>query len=184
MKTVKQIELGDPVEYEGTTWQLTRVEFDCGGPSSGQLRLFAIPAMTQYNGGRKPFDLEAAKAGAPLVTRDGRKVDDLHHFTTDHSNRPVCACIGGQPVWVSVEGKAFHDDDTLFMAPKPKRTKYANLYEVGPDLPPNVFKLFDTPEEAKSAASDALSARHRAICASTRTTIRVVATAVPVEIEE
>ena len=52
----------------------------------------------------KPFDLEKAKAGAKLVTRDGREVT---HFTYNVNNRsyPCAAKIYGLEFSFTKEGK-------------------------------------------------------------------------------
>jgi hypothetical protein len=44
----------------------------------------------------KPFDLEKALAGEPVVTRDGKKVIDLYHFKLS---------TGEFPLVVNIEGK-------------------------------------------------------------------------------
>ena len=82
----------------------------------------------------KPFDLAKAKAGAPVITSDGRKARIL---SFDLCNRyyPVAAAFsdsGGVEGVVSLtnEGKCFADRDSandLFMAPV-KREGWVNLY--------------------------------------------------------
>jgi hypothetical protein len=82
----------------------------------------------------KPFDLQKALAGEPVVTRDGRPVTDLHRFD---------AYTGRQKNWGVVSGKLLGWDDSgnygfdgvklesdLFMATK-KRTVYVNFYPNG-----------------------------------------------------
>lgn len=69
----------------------------------------------------KPFDLEAAKAGAPVVTRDGREVKQLTVFEG----------VGVQPIFAVIENTIYQFDLNgsycsphershldLFMAPK------------------------------------------------------------------
>lgn len=130
----------------------------------------------------RPFDLAAAKAGAPLVTRDGRKAHFLA-YCEQASVFKVCAIIEGQGMvgtWTD-DGRFTGDRKDqnradLFMAPKPKRTrrtKYANLYVThldGHTL--NEWRLYDT----ASYAGD--------IALTVSATTRAVALAVPVEVEE
>ena len=82
----------------------------------------------------KPFDLEQAKAGAPVITRDGRNARIL---SFDLCNRyyPMVAAFTDSDgdEWVNVhtnEGKCLMDKDSpndLFMAPV-KREGWVNLY--------------------------------------------------------
>lgn len=46
----------------------------------------------------KPFDLNAAIAGAPLVTRDGREVTEFHYYSksTEVEHYPIGAVIDGK----------------------------------------------------------------------------------------
>lgn len=79
----------------------------------------------------KPFNLEAAKAGAKLVTRDGREVSEFHHFETDSSSLDCVVVVDGKSQWVrSSSGR--HSNITeatwdLFLAPT-KRTVYLNMW--------------------------------------------------------
>lgn len=80
----------------------------------------------------KPFDLEAAKAGKPLVTRDGRKVTDFKHFETMAGNE-VCIAVfdGGEYEWYKKNGRyLLHDEhrNDLFMAPE-EVTVWVNVYK-------------------------------------------------------
>jgi hypothetical protein len=72
---------------------------------------------------RKPFDLEKALAGEPVVTGDGRKVLELKLFKSQIDNPLVCL-IEGREGLVSVRSNGLamcdHDYD-LFMAPKKKK---------------------------------------------------------------
>ena len=43
----------------------------------------------------KPFDLEAAKAGAPIVTRDGRPAKFIAHVAEVHPNHRLLVLIDG-----------------------------------------------------------------------------------------
>jgi len=79
----------------------------------------------------KPFDLEGAKRGEPLMTRDGRAVAEFHHFKTIRSVYCCTTIIDGEPVSYT-DGGQFHrnreDKSDLFMAPK-KRTVFVNIYD-------------------------------------------------------
>lgn len=84
---------------------------------------------------RRPFDLEAAKRGEPLVTRDGRSVKFVA-YVQEAQIYPVVAFIEGAPAVHSLtdDGRYWSDnhstsENDLFMAPKPKRTVWLNLYE-------------------------------------------------------
>ncbi|KVQ85528.1 hypothetical protein WK07_04320 [Burkholderia multivorans] len=123
----------------------------------------------------KPFDLEAAKRGEPLVTRDGRKVQEFHYFATRDDWR-VCAVIHGDMICCGDDGRfslyGRDDPSDLFMAPR-KRTVYVNVYATSlnnDDSPGTVAAAFDTEEGAK------LNARHDRA--------GLLAIAVPIEIEE
>lgn len=80
----------------------------------------------------KPFDLDAAKRGEPIQTRDGRLVKFIAHvpeaFATDYK---VLALLDGETHEYTEEGafisKQMQRDRDLFMAPK-KRTVWVNLY--------------------------------------------------------
>lgn len=84
----------------------------------------------------EPFDLDKAKAGEPLVTRDGRKATFVGHAPTAGEDCRVYALIDGDE-----QAEAFRDDGLywgagaldadLFMAPKPARVVFVNLYRNG-----------------------------------------------------
>lgn len=88
--------------------------------------------------GMKPFDLEKALAGEPVVTRDGRKVQQFKHFhsLTDRANRTECigAVLDGSVREWNLKGeyRSNYLEDTskydLFMAPK-QRTAWVNVYK-------------------------------------------------------
>ena len=111
----------------------------------------------------KPFDLAKAKAGAPVITRDGRKARIL---SFDICNRyyPLAAAFTNSDgdegvVSLTNEGKcfAFTDKDSpsdLFMAPV-KREGWVNIYRSAhggaQDCYPQPL-IFNTREEAIAAA--------------------------------
>jgi len=84
----------------------------------------------------KPFNLERALAGDPVVTRDGRKVDALHLCPEwiGESTR-LLAKVNGRAVYLYPAGTMFahgNDDNDLFMAPKVvKHQRWVNLYANG-----------------------------------------------------
>jgi hypothetical protein len=124
----------------------------------------------------KPFDLEAAKRGEPIVTRDGRKVIHFHHIETDTSRLCCVVQVEGQAGagWVPKNGR--YDDavdgvDDLFMAPK-MVTKYLNVYDSrahGSYDGQSSF-LFDNEEAAKDNAD--------------RNAVKVIVRAMPIQWEE
>ena len=71
-----------------------------------------------------PFDLEAAKAGAKVVTRDGRPARIVCFDLANRHDHIAAAldCGEFESVWMfTPEGRASvgRDADTLFMAPTP-----------------------------------------------------------------
>ena len=109
----------------------------------------------------KPFDLEQAKAGAPVITRDGRKARIL---SFDLCNRyyPMVAAFtdsdGDEGVdSLTNEGKCFADKDSpndLFMGPV-KREGWVNIYRSAPGGAQDCYPqplIFNTREEAIAAA--------------------------------
>lgn len=83
----------------------------------------------------KPFDLEAAKAGAPLVTRDGRPAKFIAHVAEAQPSQRLLVLIDGG-VYTKFESGKYSNSparvspNDLFMAPV-KRTVWVNLYEYG-----------------------------------------------------
>lgn len=90
----------------------------------------------------KPFDLQKALAGEPVVTRDGFSVCQLKVFTLNREGKNVCKLCGVvlipngndiidnwtiDGVW-NIGQKQSRND--LFMATK-KRTVWVNLYSSG-----------------------------------------------------
>jgi len=81
----------------------------------------------------KPFDLEAALAGEPVVTRDGRPVKIAGYNPDANENTRIIGWIGScSYVWYD-KGSYWNgatDDKDLFMAEKPKIKKegWVNIY--------------------------------------------------------
>ncbi|CAB3784583.1 hypothetical protein [Pararobbsia alpina] len=123
----------------------------------------------------KPFDLEAVKRGEPLVTRKGKAAKFIVHVPECDPAYRVIALVEGQHLTNSYYedgriGRPGDSDIDLFMAPK-KRTVYVNVYGNRNDLDSGP-KLggFDTEDLAREN--------------SIGTVFRVVAVAVPIEIED
>ena len=98
----------------------------------------------------RPFNLEAALAGAPVVTRDGREVTQLVMFDC-HDNLPVAGVLDGIIHLWSVEGKSGPYKFDLFMAPTKKTGWVARMADVC------VSGTFSTKEEAERYRPTALS---------------------------
>jgi hypothetical protein len=101
----------------------------------------------------KPFNLEAAKRGEPIITRNGGMVTEFHHFKTEGSKKPCIAIIDGMPHWFGKDGVWIDDEDSaedLFMAPK-KRTVHVQVYgkEGDSDFPGLKAYAFENAEDAK-----------------------------------
>ena len=120
----------------------------------------APPLLKTEPKSMKPFDLAKAKAGAPVITRDGRKARIL---SFDLCNRyyPLAAAFNdsyGDEGVVSLtnEGKCLADKDSandLFMAPV-KREGWVNVNKA-PDNPFGfgIGGTFATKEDADDMAS-------------------------------
>ncbi|WP_258898239.1 hypothetical protein [Burkholderia glumae] len=119
----------------------------------------------------KPFDLEAAKRGEPLVTRDGRAAHFIAYVPELGKGYQVIARIDGLLVpHTFFENGSYdchhEDNDDLFMAPR-KVTRWVNLYNA-----PTVHHLarcayhYPTEEDARRDSDSS-----------------AIAIAIPVEIE-
>jgi hypothetical protein len=68
----------------------------------------------------KPFNLEKALAGEPVVTRGGDKVTEIHNFSTRHGEMTVFAIIEGGFLTFNKNGEHYSEfvssDFDLFMA--------------------------------------------------------------------
>ena len=103
----------------------------------------------------KPFDLERALKGEPVITREGRKVSELHYFETcDDPGECVVTIIDGEMLLYYKDGNYFDDkttEDDLFMAPR-KVTKWAQIVKIKADVAISLNRtLFDSKEEARNA---------------------------------
>lgn len=97
----------------------------------------------------KPFNLEQALAGEPVVTRAGKPVTQLTKFDSNDSAMPLRGVTENKiQAWSSVglysSGESRYD---LFMATK-KRTVWVNIY------PGCCGGPFDTQEQAETMGAD------------------------------
>lgn len=118
---------------------------------------------------RRPFDLEAAKRGEPLVTRNGRSVKFVA-YVPEAKEYKVIAFLEGEdaPDTFTANGRYIAGSASdgvnvrdLVMATKPKRTVWLNFHEKD-----NTATWYTSEELAKSSAD-----------------IHAVAIAVPVRID-
>lgn len=122
----------------------------------------------------KPFNLEAAKRGEPLVSRDGRKVIHFHHIETDKSRLPCVVQYEGNlgASWMPDTGivnSGSEDPGDLFMAPKIV-TKYLNVYRSPiSSYAGNEAAVFDNKHDAEGNAD--------------RNCVKVLVRAMPIEFE-
>lgn len=84
----------------------------------------------------KEFDLNAALEGQPVITRDGRKVTEIHCFKSYDTDYPVHAIINNKVYSYTKEGEYRKNDEhylDLFMAPKIIE-KWVNVYQSGNEI--------------------------------------------------
>lgn len=123
----------------------------------------------------KPFDLQSAKAGAPIVTRDGREAKFVAHVPEANEGEKIVVLIGKSILMYSENGNYLVDCGSncdLFMKPQ-KRTVYVNIVkhyvtalQVGEEIHSHVYFNEEIAKKATEFAD------------------KVVAVAVPIEIEE
>jgi hypothetical protein len=81
----------------------------------------------------KPFNLQEALAGKPVVTRDGLPVTEIHELKTATNRHNVVAVVNGSAKSFTKNGAYFSNNPApfdLFMAVETK-TGWANVYENG-----------------------------------------------------
>ncbi len=107
---------------------------------------------TKPNMNTKPFDLEEALAGKPVVTRSGQKVTEIVSFKTEGLTYPIRAIIGNGCLGFTKEGMfdtgGSVSDMDLFMKVETK-TVWFNVY-LRPDGTVYTQFRYDTEKEAKS----------------------------------
>ena len=106
----------------------------------------------------KPFDLEAAKAGKPVCTRDGRKARIICFDTINKGNYPIIALLedkGYEAVfYYNKDGKCnVGTERDLMMLPQ-KKEGWVNVYKshnVGETIP-CMASIYPTKEKAKKSS--------------------------------
>lgn len=106
----------------------------------------------------KPFDLEAAKAGKPVCTRDGRKARIICFDTINKGNYPIIALLedkGCEAIfYYNKDGKCnVGTERDLMMLPE-KKEGWVNVYKsynVGKKTP-CIASIYPTKEEAKKSS--------------------------------
>lgn len=106
----------------------------------------------------KPFDLEAAKAGKPVCTRDGRKARIICFDTINKGNYPIIALLedkGCEAIfYYNKDGKCnVGTERDLMMLPE-KKEGWVNVYKsynVGKKIP-CMASIYPTKEEAKKSS--------------------------------
>jgi hypothetical protein len=100
----------------------------------------------------KPFDLEKALAGEPVVTRDGQKIIDIHYFKYVKTKFPLVVHIENNSSvdHYTIKGKWTEDFENeeldLFMY-EPLIEMWVNLYQSGNEI--SIGALYKTEELAK-----------------------------------
>ena len=112
----------------------------------------------------KPFDLEKALAGEPVVTREGIPATDFRYYKSEKSGFTLCALVDGIVGMFTADGYSRTDNmSDLFMATV-SRTMWGVLYRSdytgGLHLLPN---LYHTEEEARLVMKRPSNAGNRAI---------------------
>lgn len=118
---------------------------------------------------KKPFDLDAAKAGKPIVTRDGRQVKFVAHVPDAIPQNRLVTLVG-KHLYIHfddgrINGEEGRDSDSDLLMQSEETTVYVNFYEGG------TARHFSTGE----------SALHYANCAPEN--LASIAICVPVTLE-
>jgi hypothetical protein len=83
----------------------------------------------------KPFNLAEAKAGKPVITRDGKKVVEIQIFNSE-VDKPIIGLVGSKFYAFTKNGKSADDNESaidLFMGPE-KKTIWVNVHHCGNTL--------------------------------------------------
>lgn len=106
----------------------------------------------------KPFDLEAAKAGKPVCTRDGRKARIICFDTINKGNYPIIALLedkGSEAIfYYNKDGKCNVGTELDLMMFPQKKEGWVNVYKsynVGKKIP-CMASIYPTKEEAKKSS--------------------------------
>jgi hypothetical protein len=94
--------------------------------------LRSILNLTFKGNKMKPFDLEAAKAGKPLITRGGSKVQFIAVAPEAHEDTRLLVLRNGRvlPLYIDGTYDIFPTDSDVFMAPE-EITVWLNCYPAG-----------------------------------------------------
>ena len=111
----------------------------------------------------KPFDLEAAKAGKPVCTRDGRKVRIIsfdRKFLFKGVSYPIIALVEETIYGYNEKGKALIENDTpykdgLMMLPQ-KKEGWINIYTSYDGIETGI-SVYETKEIAKKGVVNSVS---------------------------
>lgn len=104
----------------------------------------------------KPFNLERALAGDPVVTRDGRPVTQLTYFRARNTTYKLIGVVDDDVESWSDRGETWSKggitNSDLFMAPK-TRTVWVNLYPSPCSAISGNFVYHESEERADISAS-------------------------------
>lgn len=109
-----------------------------------------------------PFNLQAALAGDPVITRSGQEVLRIVHFPEFQPQCRLVVLIKGEtaPCYFHEDGKFYRDNDIdldLFMAPKKVKYYFASYRPDNYSGYRPTTCLYDSEERLKLAAPDFLS---------------------------
>ena len=168
--------VGKPVEYDGDCYQgfkaadstITEVcqvcafnDISCGEAVECDKGIFFIRIkqnqedMEEKKLSLKPFDLEAAKAGKPVCTRDGRKARIIC-FDRKNNSEPIVALIDNKGYELNlnynVNGRCQGDEEScLDLMISEKHEGWVNIYNHGNNDTYVSNMIFATEELAKEA---------------------------------
>ncbi len=100
----------------------------------------------------KPFDIELAKQGNPVCTRDGRAVRILCYDFISPENNPIIVLVKINEkqegaIFCGLDGKGPSCDLDLMMAPV-KKEGWVNVYNDGLNKRRSSMTIYSTKEEA------------------------------------
>jgi hypothetical protein len=106
----------------------------------------------------KPFDLQKALAGDPVITRDGKPVTEIHHFKTWKDEFRVFGEIRGILRKFKEDGRFVLNSDSdmdLFMAETSETGFWINVfYDKDRNMPWLGVNRYQTKEEAEEHLTD------------------------------
>lgn len=155
--------VGEPFVYEGKVLQRLR-SIDgyscvhCLFKEQACNTELKLENMEEKKLNLKPFDFEAAKAGKPVCTRDGRKARIICFDTINKGNYPIIALLedkGCEAIfYYNKDGKCnVGTERDLMMLPE-KKEGWVNVYKsynVGKKTP-CIASIYPTKEEAKKSS--------------------------------